>query len=167
MVWIEECRLTAECAELKGFAMRRRKLLAVLVLIILALIGATTLVRGIVSAMSRPTVSRETASRVKLGMTRAEVEAILGSEGRLVCRPLAGTANAPESRLHAKVPNAVLCLPVYEWGDNSEFHSITFDNAGKVEDRYYYPPLRLEEPGFFDEVSARAKRLWRKWFPAQ
>jgi hypothetical protein len=135
------------------------------VLVVLALIGATTLVIASASLLWPSRVARETANRIHPGMSRAEVEAILGPKAELIYRPLVPSQKPQQVVQDAGSRQAIACVPVYRWGDDSGAIWITFDDARRVDDVYYYPPRQIVDPSFLESLCSWVKSKWQRWFP--
>jgi hypothetical protein len=145
-------------------AMRKRKLVAKLVVF--------SLVAAIILAPSpQPSrITRENFNRLKDGMSRAEVEAILGPPGDYRIRPVGivqdGDPDADMSRACASVSRCVgdSSSRTELWKGDDWFIMATFSStSGKV--LHLLPMKTKNDPGPIDTLLWRAKRQWRKWFP--
>ena len=124
--------------------MRRRTLLV-------ALVGlAVVVAAGAVALWPRPErITRENFARLKFGMSRAEVEAILGSPGEFSTGPL---------------EYGYFCM--------GEPPDVWESDQGVILVFYGAPPLALDvrivpkrkEVGPLDNLLWRAKRQWHRWF---
>jgi hypothetical protein len=130
--------------------MRRRKLLV-------ALAGLAVVVAAGVIALwpTRPNrVTRENYDRIQIGMTRAEVEAILGPPGDYTTRP------------------QTLWWPPWSVGLSDRWRGdefaigLIFDHKRRVRVKYCadHIVLHLDQTAF-DNLLWRAKRQWHRWFP--
>ncbi len=122
--------------------MWNRKVLGVLVGLTLAAFGSHP-----------PQLTRENFDRVKTGMTRAEVDAILGPAGD-----------------YSTVPHIVLEPPgpgpdYVGWITDKQDILIGFDRTtGRVQDKQFTPIDDCRDE-VLDDILWRAERLWREWFP--
>jgi hypothetical protein len=141
-------------------AMRRRKLIGAVGLAVLIAVGAFV-------AWPRPQrITREKFDRIQDGMSRAEVEAILGPPGDYTTGPL-----EMRDRLGSVVRFDALggAIPATgggvfaRWAEDSAYAYVIFDAAGRVIARDF-GPVRRAEQGPLDSLLWRAKRLWRRWF---
>jgi hypothetical protein len=137
--------------------MRRRKLVGALVLVLVLLIAAAVFARK-----PRPDrVTRENLDRIETGMSRAEVEAILGAPGDYRTQPteyvdLGGSIMHPRFGPDGQpIDNSI-----WYWRGNDLDICLFADESGKVMLRGRYPTQRLT-----DSILWRAKRLWQEWFP--
>jgi hypothetical protein len=131
-----------------GDGMRRRTLFVVLaVLAMVVAAGAVVLWPRAVT----PGLTQENFDRVRVGMMRPEVEAILGpwchhsgSFGVWNWNPDTGT---------------------FCWvSDDGNAASVRFDDQGTVKEKASNDFL-VESHGPFDTILWRAKRQWHRWFP--
>jgi hypothetical protein len=139
--------------------MRRRKLLV-------ALAGlAVAVAVGVVVLWSRPQrFTRENCGRVKQGMTRAEVETILGRPGDYRTGPVDYDGG------FVPIKTTPLTMPyasdddIARWTGDSAYMAVTFDSAGRVEAWYLIPTSKAAQSPLGD-LLWRAKRQWHGWFP--
>jgi hypothetical protein len=129
--------------------MRRRKLLV-------ALAGLAVMVAaGAVVGWPRANrVTWENYDRIREGMTRAEVEAILGPPGDYRTGPtiaLNGSVIAPYGSRHQG-----------DWVGNEGFIGVVFD-SGVVEHKYFYRTVKREQSPL-GNLLWRAERQWHRWF---
>jgi hypothetical protein len=158
--------------------MRRRTLLVLLVG--LAVVGAAGVVVLWPTRPTRPTrITRENCYRIKEGMSRAEVEAILGPPGdhrtslsETVLLTGDGDwdwqADRADYATWQPLPPGGLSFPRMSEGvwkcDSLEIHVRTDDDSGRVlYDAYAYPSRRAGSP--LDNLLWRLKRQWHRWFP--
>jgi HAMP domain-containing protein len=116
-----------------------------------------------------PRRTTENARRIRAGMSRADVEAILGPPGDYStgethsCEPdgdWQGEITVLESSALHDVRGA--------WSETREDDRIQIDVAGDPEgkvDLVWVRPLRPVDHGLLGNLLWRAKRQWRKWFP--
>jgi hypothetical protein len=142
--------------------MRTRKLWWVVAgLAMLALLAA-----GAFALWPRPDrVTRENVHRISEGMTRAEVEAILGPPGDYSTGPLR-EHGCPQSSYHDL---AMLMAEVGEggalWLSDTGQAVIWFDSRGRVMEDPFFSECAREPQGPLDNLLWRANRQWRRWFP--
>jgi hypothetical protein len=162
-----------------GDGMRRRTLLV-------ALAGlAVVIAAGVVVVWQRPLsrITRENCDRIRLGMTRAEVEAILGppddyrtghgesdfgddSASRWVGDPPGfqhwglGWFAYPNFQPVEGVPTTGMQA---NWFGDSCRICVVVDDAGRVRDSRVYNRRLTQGP--LDNLLWRLKRQWRRWFP--
>ncbi len=128
-------------------------------------------------------ITRENYKRIREGMTRAEVEAILGPPGDyrsgLGELLLEGSHNSIWAEDEPPVPDSILdqdsepngkawdSLSIYyRWfSDNAEV-DLRFDDDGRVAGHSFYHRRRTYQPPL-DNYVWRVKRQWRRWFPEE
>jgi hypothetical protein len=139
--------------------MRRWKLLA-------ALAGLAVLVAvGAVALRPRPQrITRESFNRIEKGMTRAEVEAILGPWRRQSwdCRTGPTRQDLAAETFADPEVQAGGCQLV--WASETVWIALRFDTSWRVDRRRKWPSVR-EDQGALDNLRWRAERQWREWFP--
>jgi hypothetical protein len=158
--------------------MRRRKLLVVLA-------GLAVVAAGVVVLWPRPDrITRENCDRIRPGMTRAEVEAILGppddyrtglgesdfgddSASRWVGDPPGfplswrlGWFAYPNFQPVEGVPTTGMQA---NWFGDSCRICVVVDDAGQVRDSRVYNRRLTQSP--LDSLLWRLKRQWHRWFP--
>jgi hypothetical protein len=162
--------------------MRRRTLLV-------ALAGlAVVVAAGTVALWPRAEpnrITQENCDRIKEGMSRAEVEAILGppgdyrtglgesrvgevvygNYGNVVWVPDAATDPAPTLWNWSRSPVQWTGDPVLQagWLGDSFWISIAIDESGSVVNKLSCP--RRTTRGQLDNLFWRLKRQWHRWFP--
>jgi hypothetical protein len=102
-------------------------------------------------------ITRENFDRIRRGMSRAEVHAILGPPGDYRNGPM------------AHEPAWLKIVPGWhydwaEWEGDAGAAVVGFDDSGQVQQKQFL----VSEPtghGPLDTLLWRAKRLWRQWFP--
>ncbi len=152
--------------------MRRRKLRWVLAGLAVLLLA----VGGFVLWPQSDRITRENYDRIKIGMTIAEAEAILGPPGDFSSGPLKYTQDSPRGRsngaaaprdfqLSSRLSRATESQwePV-EWRND---HRIAFVYVGSGElVRYaWFEEVERIDQSSVDNLLWRAKRQWQKWFP--
>jgi hypothetical protein len=155
--------------------MRRRKLL-----VALAGLAVAVAAGAIVLWPREDRVTRANYDRIRDGMTRAEVEAILGPPGppgdfrtghgetRVVFED-GSTANTrwipddPAKPLPnwSRLPGQSLLWAT--WMSDSFAIGIGIDDSGNVVEKVGYPRRTTQGP--LENLLWRAKRLWQRWFP--
>jgi hypothetical protein len=150
--------------------MRRRKLLV-------ALAGlAVVVAAGAVVLWQRQSsrITQENFDRIRDGMSRAEVEEILGSPGDYRTGP--GATNLGRDVIMWVIDPDVHPYPPSSWskidegphswgywlGDSFQI-SVAIDDSGQVQEMHGFP--RRTTQGVFDNLLWRAKRQWHRWFP--
>jgi hypothetical protein len=133
--------------------MRRRKLIvaAALAMLTLVVVGAFALW----PQSSR--ITGENFDHIRKGMTRAEVEAILGPPGDYTTGPVNYDASPP---LYFLSPAGSVAF----WNSDMAYAHVLFDASDKVEEIFSHPGRRQEQ-GPLDNLLWRAKRQWQRWFP--
>jgi hypothetical protein len=138
--------------------MRRRKLWWVVAGLVVLLLAV-----GVFVAWPRPNrITQENFDRIQQGMSRAEVEAILGPPGDYRTLPqefepwaLTSVAFQPSSKAsfwHANTMSISMSI------------SIEFDESGRAQGRSASTSQTIVN-GPFDNLLWRVKRQWRRWFP--
>jgi hypothetical protein len=145
--------------------MRRRKTFGVAAIGFVALIVAAAV--ALRSRQDRITL--ENYRRIRVGMSRTEVEAILGPPGNYSTgpKPLYGRDCEywPEgSEQYWFESSPILRGPdeLYEWATDTARVRVMFDDAGVR--GAAYRPANTDDQGYFDNLPERAKRRWRDWF---
>ena len=137
--------------------MRKRKLLVVLVgLVVVSAAGLIVL---------RPWGDRLTTaniSRVRPGMTRAEVETILGGPPGDYATVRTVSANRPyENVVNLAGGSTVRCS---DWRDDYCLIRVTWDGGGAVSG-VVWEPNKASGDGPLGNLRWRFERQWRRWFP--
>jgi hypothetical protein len=97
--------------------------------------------------------------RIKEGMSRAEVEEILGPAGDYTTGPTYYHSQLSLEWLHLYADE----LPGYQWqGDDGTI--VVFFDEQVVAHTYFTSNCRLTQ-GRLDNLLWRFKRQWRRWFP--
>jgi hypothetical protein len=141
-----------------GFTMRRRKLLVVLA-------GLAVLAVGAFLLWPRPDrITRDYFQRIRIGMGRAEVEAILGGPPgdytTLNVSPHIGMRIVVDMDDDGTIRN----YPPEEWTGNTMSIWVSFGPSGKVISTSYEDSESVKEWPW-DNLRWRFWRQWRKWFP--
>jgi hypothetical protein len=150
--------------------MRRRKLIAAVVgLAVLVVVGAFVLWP---QTDQGDRITRENYNYIKIGMSRAEVEAILGPAGDYATGSLRFAG--PTLRVFSGEPSPpseyVLSVrdaegyDIVRWRNDTGILTVYFDRTGQVFTKGFFHVERVEQ-GPLDNLLWRAKRLWRRWFP--
>jgi hypothetical protein len=148
----------------------KRYLLAVL---------ALTVAGTVAFLWPRPRVTKESYERIKLGMTRREVEAVVGGPpGDYTGGPTLPAD--PEGALaegvfqsdvtHVHLAEGVLQGDVSfhpstgRWDGDGAAVVVQFSTAGRVTSKFYHPSKRLEQTPLAN-LWCRLRREWRRLFP--
>jgi hypothetical protein len=146
----------------RGFAMRSRKLRWVLVLAGLFV----ALAAGMVALWPRSfQITEENCDQIREGLSRAEVEAILGAppdDYRSAPSWLDDLTEPNFQRLQSDFRSQGFAFE--RWHTDDVYLSIVFDPEGRVVDETHCRPA-YEPKGLFDTVRWRAKRQWHRLFP--
>jgi hypothetical protein len=139
--------------------MRRRNLIAAVGLAVLVAVGAFVV-------WPRPNrVTRENYNRIRLRMSRAQVEAILGPPGDYTTVPVGQVTTSMSPSDSAALTRARMDSRTTEsewWADTGYIvvayspEGVSYRNFGVV-DAAQLSPL--------DRLLWQTERLWRKWFP--
>jgi hypothetical protein len=138
--------------------MQRRTQLVVLAG--MAVVGAA----GAVALWSRADrITRENFARLNTGMSRAEVEAILGPPGDYTTSPPGdmGEEIVRDTETGERDAPGVDGLL---WIADAGIIEVTFDRAGQA-CRTVFAPLAPAKQSRIDNLLWRARRQWRRWFP--
>src|SRR5262249_7092156 len=143
-----------------GIAMRRRKLIAAVGLTVVVAVGAFVL-------WPRPDpLTLENCSRIKVGMSREEVRAMIGPPGRFHTGTIIVIGAVKPNQFYNPDGDAV-----YEsdragrrdiWASDSVYVVLGYDPSGAVVSGTVCAAVR--DPSLYSFLW-RAKLLWRKWFP--
>jgi hypothetical protein len=153
--------------------MRRRKLRWVLAGLTVALVAVWAFV-----LWPRPDrVTQENFDRIAEGMSRAEVEAILGPPGDYSSGPLKTDGEGfypmlPDgSGLVEDARNPVISWAAYggegervEWRNDNHLIDVDFNADGVFRSKNHRDAARVDQWPL-DNLLWRAKRQWRNWFP--
>jgi hypothetical protein len=142
--------------------MRRRKLLV-------ALAGLAAVVAvGVVALRSQSEPDRITqanSERIRVGMTRAEVAAILGPRGDFRTKESIFLEPPTVDRVIHYPPPGPPIVVYDQWIGDSHVASIAFSPvSGLVEAKWFMVNVPIEQSDF-DIVLWRLKRQWHRWFP--
>jgi hypothetical protein len=136
---------------------------------------------GVYEAWPRPDrITQANEERIRIGMSRAEVLAILGPPGdyttaptwsddgekwvRPIFDPASGTHWLPRVDGHQFKPLPVAGSKEETWKGDTGKIGVMFDASGRVWEHWYYPDKRMEL-GLYESLRWRARREWRRWFP--
>jgi hypothetical protein len=132
--------------------MRRRKLL-----LVLAGLAVVFCAAGAFLLWVQPSsVTRENCDRIKAGMSRAEVEAILGPPGDYT--------TGPRVQIIMESGGLEMHRPDRTWNGDEGVFSVWFDGERKVEFTRFHEWTRIDQSPL-ESLLWRVKRQWRKWFP--
>jgi hypothetical protein len=137
--------------------MRRRTLLV-------ALAGLAVVVAGgaVVLWPRANRVTRENYDRIQIGMSRADVEAVLGPPGLYASGPLmvGGTVYSDDV---ATVMGGERMEEV-DWTSDNAIVRVFFRLTGQVGDKCFTEASRMNQTPV-DNLLWRARRQWHRWFP--
>jgi hypothetical protein len=135
---------------------------------LLALAGLLLLAAGVVTVWPQPErITRENFERIREGMTRAEVEAILGPPGDYASGP---TMLQPDGPTRAHVFDEDDSLPHLPpdrfgvWERDSAGIYVDYTRSGTV-GVVTFSPLMRRPQSILESLRWRAERQWRRWFP--
>lgn len=150
--------------------MRRRKLRWVVRLTLAALVAAGALALS----PQRDRITPENFDRIRAGMSRSEVEAILGRHGDFSSGPLQYAQTLAMSPGNYHDPTDVYVGPGEtaedarveraEWRNDSRIVLILFRGSGVVHSKYCLDVKRVPQSSW-DNFLWHVKRPWRKMFP--
>jgi hypothetical protein len=131
--------------------MRRRKLIA-------AVVGLAVVAAGAVALWPDPSsrITRENVDRIREGMTRAEVVAILGPPGDYSSGPV---RRVPRST----IVNSQTDLTTEWWVTDTGLAESAFDSRGLVVAIVYDPCERIPQD-LLDNLKWRVEHLVFRWF---
>jgi hypothetical protein len=151
---------------------------------LVALAGLTVVAAGVAVVWPRPPsrITRENFDRIPTGMSRAEVEAILGPPGDYrtgpttaheieYCPPSPFPPSARPVRTVVSdwrptvdpITGKTLNLGPF-WDSDAGSAEVHFDEAGRVDGARYFGCKRVEQT-LPENLVWRAKRQWHRWFP--
>jgi hypothetical protein len=140
--------------------MRRRKLLVALAAL------AVVIAAGVVVPGPSPEpslVTRENFDRIQVGMSRAEVEAILGPPGDYRTGPVQGVL-VWDLILDGTIWHDQ-CTNGSAWVGDTGWVRVEFNNGdGTVWASEFFESKRIAQHPL-DNLLWRAKRQWHRWFP--
>jgi hypothetical protein len=105
-------------------------------------------------------------TRIEKGMSRADVEALMGPPGDHRTRPVpfdAGLVPRMEYLDYREASGD----PALRWAGDEIYATVYFDSAGRVLERVVapVPPIRREDRSPWGDRLWRLKRHWRRVFP--
>src|SRR5262249_28973773 len=118
---------------------------------------------AVVALWPRPTppgASWANVERVENGMTRAEVEAIIGPPGDYRAGP---TNYEPAGISRGVIIEADERL--YAWAFDDYFLTARYDASGRLERMMYQVVCSPAEESRAGDFAWQLKRQWRRWFP--
>jgi hypothetical protein len=153
-------------------------------LIVALVVLAVVIAAGAAALWARPAqVTRASCDRIRVGMSRAEVESLLGGppgdyrtgptkmgpeseESLPMAVPSEPLPSEPSSPTPPPTINWALIKPHASctWQGDTGFIDVTFSPEGVVRIKSFWPAIKLEQ-GPLDNVLWRAKRQWHRWFP--
>jgi hypothetical protein len=146
---------------------KRWKLLVVLIgLVILVAVGT------LAGWPLEGAITREKYARIRHGMARAEVVALLGPPGDYSTGPLMMDGNFGVGENVPPIPivsltdvNSFSGSLYMEWLDDTGNISITLEPDGQVWGKGFTPLTRAKQTRFAN-LAWRIRRQWHRWFPA-
>ena len=145
--------------------MRRRNLFGALA------VGTAAILAGVVllSPSPRSRITQENVDRIREGMSRQEVEVILGPPCDCSTGPfllVRGDGRGPAGFFvtdgcESYGPDGSAFL---RWTDDTGSATVCFEKDGRAWAPFFQPLKKVQQPPL-DNLLWRAKRLWRKWFP--
>jgi hypothetical protein len=149
--------------------MRRRKLIVAFAVGLMALVGVV----AVVAWPRGNRITRENFDRIKDGMSRAEVEAILGPPGDYSSGPVAySEADGINTRVVVDASSLAAIGDFWlrnVWSGDRALCGVYISEAGYVTRTPYgigfFELVERVEQSPLDNLIWRAKRQWRKWFP--
>jgi hypothetical protein len=149
--------------------MRRRTLL-----VVLAGLAVVVAVGVVVLWPTQPNrITQENCDRIKKGMSRAEVETILGPPGDHATAPLGDpdpsgvflSSWRPYNRsLVDRVYDLFVEHEIIQWRGDAGIIAVEFTHSGHVVWAGIWPVKRAEQTPI-GNLLWRLKRQWRRWFP--
>jgi hypothetical protein len=109
-------------------------------------------------------ITEDNFQRIKDGMTRREVEAILGPPGDHASGPVAFPVRGEPKTWEGRRAGGMVGGSMFCWVDDSFFIGVGFDHDDNVRAVVSGPLIRKPQ-GPFDNLVWRAERQWRRWFP--
>jgi hypothetical protein len=104
-------------------------------------------------------ITRENFGRFQIGMSRAEVEAILGPPGDYRTGP---TTHADPGSWQIVVDGRMQDLRLFTWQADSAIVAVWFGQSDISEWKAFQPTARLPEPSVTETFLARVKRYWHR-----
>jgi hypothetical protein len=134
--------------------MRRRTLLV-------ALAGLAVVAAGVVVFWPRQTLATAANfARIQEGMTRAEVEDLVGPAGDFRTRPMEYSwGESARLEMYQQIDDETIV-----WATNEVLGVVRLDPAGRVS-KVVYGPGRAQSQSVLENLLWRAKRQWHRWFP--
>jgi len=140
-------------------AVRRRRLLATLAGLLVALVALAMVLAPRSVDASR--VTRENCRRIRSGMTRAEVEAILGPAGDYRTGETEHDASEPLDLQDFGEDNPSVRIEL--WQGDAGAMIVGFDASGRAANGWFSANRRSDDA--IRNFRWRLKRQWHRWFP--
>ncbi len=135
--------------------MKRKRLL-----VLLAAPGALALASTVAVLWPRPSrITRENYDRIRVGMSRAEVEGIFGAPPGLYTNGPTDLAGDFESAIGFHGSNIMV------WGDDTLLVYVGFDYPGRIVESKTVLNVKRRDQGVLENLLWRLKRQWRRLFP--
>lgn len=115
-------------------------------------------------------ITQTNFARIREGMTRADVEAILGPPGEYDTRPTPYWKDWGDSHKQvvfdeAEFWRALNALsPTQEWSTDTALIKVLYDRSGTTVAAEYWV-MRREPTSPLDDLLWRVQQTWRRWFP--
>jgi hypothetical protein len=107
-------------------------------------------------------ITPENFDRLRAGMTRADVEALLGPPGAYVTGP--GVIDGTGYRHEYFVPPQPRMGTPAVWDCDDARIVVDFDDAGRATMKTFLSTKRIDQPPL-DNLLCRLRLLWERWFP--
>jgi hypothetical protein len=144
--------------------MRRRKLLVALAGLAVVVAACAIVLRPFSPPLPVTSIPKAAFTRVKIGMTTAEVATILGPPGD---KSTMETEQVPIDHMNSDeffvVPDSVPSS-VLSWRSDTAVVFVRFDKLGNACSGIY-SRWRPSTESTLQKLLKRAKRLWHRWFP--
>ena len=108
-------------------------------------------------------ITQENFERIKEGMSRAEVEAILGPAGDYSTGPTQRFMSVEDIIAQARLDTFSLHSGELTWTSDMVMVRVEFDSRGVATAKYFTALVKLKQT-FVDSLIWRAERQWRHWF---
>jgi hypothetical protein len=109
-------------------------------------------------------ITKENFDRIRVGMNRAETEAVFGGPPGDYTNGSTWTASSGFALAEVGDDGESRIIPLSEWQSDTLIAWIVFDESGKVMHKESAGNSRMGR-GPLESLLWRAKRQWRKWFP--
>jgi hypothetical protein len=133
---------------------------------LLVLAGLAMIVAGgaLVLWPRQDPLTRENYEAIRDGMTRAEIEAILGPAGDYSTGPTQRFMSVEDAIAQAHQDSFSLQSRELAWSSNMVMVRVEFDSRGVATAKNIAALVKLKQT-FAENLLWRAKRQWHRWFP--